>query len=136
MGRKIVIVSIVMVAVVVAFALKPSSSSSHRVAPSNAAIAQASSKVLLFADPREAESSCGCAEVIRTARKASNIPGVAFKEFDLRQEEASKYSVRISPTVLFFDQNGTEKLRFEGESGEVISRLQKVVDSLGNHEEK
>jgi len=92
----------------------------------------ASTSVLLFADPREAEARCGCAEVIRLARGTGGVPGVVFREFDTREgtPEAKQYRVRVSPTVIITDAAGAEEARFEGESGDVIARLQGAVSSL------
>lgn len=128
----VIIVSIVLVAIAFTLWLKPSSSTNSSSYLSGADNIHTGNRVLLFADPREAASSCGCAEVIRVARSAANIPGVSYQEFDLNnsQEEASKYSVRISPTVIFLNSDSTEKARFEGESSNVINSLRQTVNSL------
>ncbi|MCA9627080.1 MAG: hypothetical protein KC766_05425 [Myxococcales bacterium] len=91
-----------------------------------------STSVLLFADPREAEARCGCAEVISLARGVGNVTGVDFREFDTRKEapEAKHYGVRVSPTVIITDADGVEKTRFEGESGAVIAELRGAVEAL------
>lgn len=88
--------------------------------------------VLLFADPREAGTSCGCAEVIRLARGAGSVSGVGFREFDTRKPsaEAKRYGVLVSPTVIITDADGTEKTRFQGESGEVIAKLRGAMSAL------
>lgn len=93
----------------------------------------AEATVMLFADPREAESSCGCAEIIRLARMAGQQPGVRFREFDTRHSNAEvrERRIRVSPTVLILGQDGQETQRFEGESGAVITRLRAAVDELG-----
>lgn len=132
MKRNIIIVSIVLAGVAFTLWFKPSSltnSSPNVLEPDKA---HADNKVLLFADPREADSSCGCAEVISVARSAADIPGVVFQEYDLNnsQEETRKYSVRISPTVIFLNKDNTEKARFEGESSGVIKDLRQTVSSL------
>jgi len=91
-----------------------------------------SSSVLLFADPREADAKCGCAEVIRLARDAASVPGVVVREFDTRKgtAEAKQYSVRVSPTVIITDADGAERTRFEGESQDVITKLHGALTSL------
>ncbi len=132
MKKNIIIVSIVLAAIALTLWLKPSSSTNSGSDISGIEKAHADNKVLLFADPREAGSSCGCAEVISVARSAADIPGVAFQEFDLKncQEETRKYSVRISPTVILLNKDNTEKARFEGESSSVINELRQTVSSL------
>ena len=88
--------------------------------------------LLLFADPREAESSCGCAEVIRLARSAGGAPSIGFREIDTRerQPESKRYGVRVSPTVIILDEDGIEMARFEGESPDVILKLREALSSL------
>jgi hypothetical protein len=137
MKKNIIIVSIVLAAVAFTLWLKPSSSTDSSSDILGIEKVHADNKVLLFADPREAGSSCGCAEVISVARSASDIPGVAFQEFDLNnsQEETSKYSVLISPTVILLNKDNTEKARFEGESSSVIKGLRQTVSSLNKGRE-
>ncbi len=132
MKKNILIVSIVLAAVAFTLWLKPSSSTNSRSDVLGIERANADNKVLLFADPREAGSSCGCAEVISVARNAADIPGVVFQEFDLNNslEETSKYSVQISPTVILLNKDNAEKARFEGESSSVINDLRQTVSSL------
>ncbi len=90
------------------------------------------STVLLFSDPREAEESCACAEIIRLARSVRDIPGVAFREIDTRSpgEDARRYGVRVSPSVIITGSDGVERSRFEGESRAVIEALTAAVDDL------
>lgn len=88
--------------------------------------------VLLFADPREAEGSCGCAEIIRLVRDMSDVSGVVVREVDTRNpgEENRRYGVRVSPSVIILDAAGKEHDRFEGESGDTIEALRKVLVDL------
>jgi len=88
--------------------------------------------VVLVADPREAEASCGCAEVIRIARAAADVPGVRYEEIDPRssQDTAQRYGVRVVPAVLIIDAAGAEQARFEGESSSVIAQLRDAVAAL------
>jgi len=81
MTRKVVIFAVVLGAVIAVLALKTSprdetSPTAAPVAPVAVQLQQGATApartVLLFADPREAESSCGCAEVIRIACAAGN----------------------------------------------------------------
>jgi hypothetical protein len=87
---------------------------------------------LLFADPREAESSCGCGQIIRMVRGA-NVPGiVAVQEFDpQRESEAARvHAVRVNPTVIIARRDGVEQVRFEGESPDVIAGLRGALAAL------
>ncbi len=136
MKRRVLILAVVGAAVAAVLWLKPTAPTSPKrpegsVAPARERASVAS--VLLFVDPREAEGNCGCAEIIRVARAASEIPGVIFREFDIRQggEEIRLHGVRVSPTVLIAGPDGSERARFEGESSEVIAKLRAAVKDLG-----
>ena len=88
--------------------------------------------MLLFADPREAESSCGCGQIIRMVR-AADVPGiVAVQEFDPRREtEAARvHAVRVNPTVIIARGDGAEQVRFEDESPDVIAGLRGALAAL------
>jgi hypothetical protein len=137
--RELAIVAVVVVAVAVVLALKfgrsDAASSTAAAETSGAAVEDAASStptVLLFADPREAGSSCGCAEVIRLARDAGTRSGVDFAEYDPRhaEAEAQRHEVRVSPTVLILDASGHETARFEGESPAVIDALREALGGL------
>ena len=73
MNRRVIVGSFVVLAVALVLWLKPSRSvnGTHEVQDP----ASAATRVLLFADPREAESSCGCGQIIRMVRGA-DVPGV------------------------------------------------------------
>ena len=82
--------------------------------------------------PREAESSCGCGQIIRMVREA-DLPGVvAVQEFDpQRESEAVRvHAVRVAPTVIIAGGDGVEQTRFEGESPDVIDGLRGALASL------
>ena len=89
-------------------------------------------QVLLFADPREAESSCGCGQIIRMVREAGVAGVVAVREFDpQRDSEAARlHAVRVAPTVIVAGSDGVERQRFEGESAEVIADLRGALAAL------
>lgn len=101
-------------------------------ASSVAAPSGARTTVLLFADLREADDTCGCGDVIRLARKTDGLSGVAYHEFDARQQAdaARQYGVRTLPTVLVLGADGAERKRFEGESKQVIGQLRSALASL------
>lgn len=96
----------------------PASSSASAAAPEEQA------QVLLFADPKEAEQSCGCGEIFRAVRAAST-QGVRTREIDPERERelVRRYRVTVEPTVIFVDSTGRETSRREGESGNTISAL-------------
>ncbi|RME73710.1 MAG: hypothetical protein D6776_06530 [Planctomycetota bacterium] len=143
MNKKIAILAAVVVAVIAVLALKTSRPDEQ--SPTAAAVPPAASEprgelatpahtVLLFADPREAESSCGCAEVVRIARAAGERPGVGFAEYDPRRadEQARRHRVRVSPTVLILGADGSEEERYEGESPAVVARLRYALGRLSD----
>lgn len=90
-----------------------------------------SPEVILFADPGEAEDSCGCGQIFRAVR-AAHTRGVRTREVDPEREKdvVREYRVTVEPTVILLDGNGRELSRREGESGETIAALQADLDRL------
>lgn len=134
MKKKLIITAIVGAGIGLVLWLKPAPSTpeSQMAAPEASEELATATTVLLFADPREAESSCGCAQIIRLARSASDVEGVNVREIDTRQPDqtATQYEVRVSPTVLILDPAGEVRHRFEGESRGVIDGLSTAIDGL------
>ena len=96
----------------------------------SAAAAEPSKKaprVLLFADLREAEESCGCGEIIRAVRAAA-ARGVPTREND--DALAKQHHVTVQPSVIILDASGHETGRFEGESAETVKRLKAALDKI------
>ena len=98
---------------------------------STTAAAQGQAQVLLFADPKETEESCGCGEIIR-AVQASSTRGVRTQVADPERERdlVRQYRVTVAPTVIFVDATGREVRRHEGESRETIAALRADLDRL------
>jgi hypothetical protein len=94
---------------------------------SPAAVA-ASPSVVLVADPREADSSCGCGEIIRMVRSA-NAEGVAVREVAPGSKESRDYHVTVNPTVLFLDSSGVVSGRYEGEGSDTIHEIRQQLKS-------
>lgn len=97
-----------------------------------ATTSRAQPQVILFADPREAEESCGCGEVFRAVRAASTR-GVRTREVNPERERdvVSQYRVTVEPTVIFVDAAGRELSRHEGESDGTIAAIRAELDRLG-----
>ncbi len=86
--------------------------------------------VVLFADPAEAESACGCGEIIRFVRAAASR-GVPVREVPPADTETNRaYRVTVSPTVVFLDPHGTIVSRFEGEGAQTIEAIRASLDKL------
>lgn len=96
-----------------------------------ATASQAQPQVILFADPGEAEESCGCGEIFRVVR-AANTRGVRTREVDPERERdvVRQYRVTVEPTVIFVDGAGREVGRREGESGDTIAAIRGELDRL------
>ena len=103
----------------------------HRVSPVVQAPQVSQPMLILFADLREADSSCGCGEVIRTVREAAKN-GVPLHEVEPGSTDAmaTRYALKTSPTVLLLGTDGTEQARFEGEVPDTIQGLRSRLQGL------
>ncbi|MDH3427644.1 MAG: hypothetical protein OEM23_04340 [Gemmatimonadota bacterium] len=107
MSRRVIVGLLVVLAVALVLWLNPRTSTSGNPEVPDAALA--TTQVLLFADPREAESSCGCGQIIRMVREAG-VPGVvAVQEFDPQRETEAvrNHAVRVAPTVIIAGGDGS-----------------------------
>lgn len=88
-------------------------------------------QVLLFANPKEADASCGCGEIFRAVREVST-KGVRTREVDPGRELdlVRQYRVTVEPTVIFVDQAGRELGRREGEAGDTLTQVRGDLDRL------
>lgn len=134
MIRKAVIISLVALAIGITFWLKPSIPRNAVVKNMSKVATDIKFNILLFADPREATSNCACAEIIRIARSANDIPGVSVVEYNPfnNPAEVDDFSVRVSPTVIIRGSDGNELSRFEGEALSVIKKLRSTIEDLHN----
>lgn len=78
--------------------------------------------VVLVADLREADSDCGCGQIIRRVREAK-ARGVDVREIGSSDPAASPYGVTVAPTVLVLGSDGRVLSRREGESSEVLAAI-------------
>ena len=87
--------------------------------------------VLLFADPREADSADACAEIFRLVRGAG-ARGVPVREIAPEQsgDATRRYRITVEPTVLVLDQAGREVARHEGESPQTIAAIRSSLERL------
>ena len=109
-----------------------SSTSAGPTASASAGPARAAGgSVLLFADPSEAETTCGCGQIIRLVRGAG-ARGVAIREIAPGSDTAleREHRVTVAPTVLFLDASGREVARHEGEGREAIDAIRAGLDQL------
>jgi hypothetical protein len=102
------------------------------VGPSAAATSGAEApRVLLFADPREADEVCGCGDIFRLVRSAGT-EGIPVLEIDPRgsAELIRKHRVVVEPTVIVLDTSGVETARFEGEDSTTIAAIGSALEHL------
>lgn len=87
--------------------------------------------VLLFADLGEAESSCGCGQIIRLVRAAAKS-GVPVREVAPGEdrETTRRYRVTVNPTVVLLDGAGNLVVRHEGEEPAVIEAIRADLKRL------
>ncbi len=109
--------------VVFAYKVTRPTTTSHSVSSSPA--------VIMIADPSEADSKCGCGEIIRSVRAAA-AKGVAVREMAPGSEPAleKQYKIAVTPTVLFLDQGGAVQSRFEGEEEQVLTGVRDALHRL------
>lgn len=108
-----------------------------RIPPSgqakSAAISRTGRSILLVADPREANESDGCGEIIRMVR-AAGVHGIPLRE--VSPDEASglnsRYHVLVSPSVLVLE-NGDVLKRYEGESPETVESIRAELHAIEGH---
>ncbi len=119
MSRKPLAVAAVIVAAGAIVAVKLA-----RQRPAEAAVvARATApSVVLVADPREADSDCGCGKIIRRVREAK-ARGVAVEEIDPGDSSAARYGVAVVPTVLVMSADGRVVARREGESSDTLAAI-------------
>jgi hypothetical protein len=92
------------------------------VAPTTGAVAGRVA-VVMVADAREADSDCGCGEIIRRVR-AAKARGVAVREVAPDDAEAARrYGVTVAPTVVFLGADSGIIARREGESPETVAAI-------------
>ena len=73
-------------------------------------------EIILFVDPREADTADNCAEIIRVVRAAAKR-GVVVRELSPDSESPllKQYRVLTIPTVLILNRDGNVTSRYEGE---------------------
>ncbi len=85
--------------------------------------------VVLVADPREADTECGCGLIIRRVREAK-ARGVKVVELAPTDPGVSRYGVSIAPTVLVLGSDGHVVARREGESSETLAAISSDLAAL------
>jgi len=90
--------------------------------PAASPVPAATPSVVLVADMREAESECGCGEIIRSVREAGDR-GVTVLLAEPGSEAARTYRATVSPTVLFLDARGEVEARYEGEEADTVDAI-------------
>jgi hypothetical protein len=88
-------------------------------------------RVLLFADPNEADEVGGCGDIFRLVRSAG-AADIPVLEIDPRgsAELAQKHRVVVQPTVIVLDDSGVETARFEGEDSTTIAAIASALEDL------
>lgn len=127
----LVVLSLLVGGVLLAKAMKSPTPETAPIGAATARVVNAQPEVLLFADPKEAEESCGCGEIFRAVR-AAGAKGVRTREVDPEREKAvvRQYRVTVEPTVVFVDATGREVSRREGESENTIAAIHTELDRL------
>jgi hypothetical protein len=103
-----------------------------QVLPQAQAADAALPRVLLLAEPSEADNAGdSCAEIIHLVRAARDR-GVAVQEFGpaSKSELLARYHLVIVPTVLILDSNGKEISRYEGEGRDTVKAVRASLEQL------
>lgn len=106
--------------------------SAPEAGPSEAGTARVESpRVLLFADPHEADEVGGCGEIFRLVRRVGS-QGLPVLEVDPRGGDAliREHRVVVEPTVVVLDERGQEAARFEGEDATTIAAIESALEHL------
>lgn len=89
-------------------------------------------RVLLLAEPSEADSvGDSCAEIIHLVRAARDR-GIAVQELSpaSKSDLFARYHLFIVPTVLILDRNGQEISRYEGEGSNSVKVIRTALEQL------
>ena len=135
MLAKRIALAVVVLAVAGIIAVKVGSrAGSPPVAPAGADLHAAAStdrpSVVLVADMREADTECGCGQIIRRVQ-AAKARGVVVKEVAPDDAEAGRrYGVTVVPSVVFLDPQGQVVARREGESSETMAAVSADLSRL------
>jgi hypothetical protein len=126
MSPKTLAVAAVVVAAAAVVAVK---TTLHR--PAEAAVAERGKipSIVLVADPREADTDCGCGEIIRRVRQA-RARGVEVLELPPAGPGVARYGVTVTPTVLVLGDDGSVVARREGESRETVAAIEADLAAL------
>ncbi len=89
----------------------------------------AAPSVVLVADPREADTECGCGLIIRRVREAK-ARGVSVVELAPTDPGVARYGVSVAPTVLVLGGDGRVVTRREGESSETLAAISSDLAAL------
>lgn len=92
----------------------------------------ASPRVVLLAEPSEADNAGdSCAEIIHLVRAARDR-GIAVQELspDSKTDLLARYHLLIVPTVLILDHNGQEVSRYEGEGHSTVKAIRASLEQL------
>lgn len=88
-------------------------------------------RVMLFADPHEADEVGGCGDIFTLVRGVG-AAGVGVVEVDPRggSELIQTHRVVVEPTVIVLDESGKESARFEGEDSTTIAAIDSALQEL------
>lgn len=130
MNARIVAVIAVVVAAAAVVGVKQARArpQSKRVEAAAAPRAAAPS-VVLVADPREADTECGCGLIIRRVREAK-ARGVNVVELAPSDPGVARYDVSVAPTVLVLGGDGRVVARREGESSATLAAISSDLAAL------
>ncbi len=136
MIAKRIALAIVVVAVIGIIAVKMSSRTPGSPVAPVAAVGSVTQSgpsrpaVVLVADSREADTECGCGQIIRRVR-AAKAAGVAVEELAPDNADAGrKYGVTVVPTVVFLGPDGQVVARREGESEAIVAAISADLSKL------
>ncbi len=101
----------------------------QRPAGAAAVMSNRTASIVLVADPREADTECGCGQIIRRVREAK-ARGVSVEELAPTDPGVARYGVAVVPTVLVRDAEGRIVARREGESSDVLAEIRADLAKL------
>jgi hypothetical protein len=88
-------------------------------------------QVVMVSEPSDAASAATCGKIVRAVRSAVQR-GIRVQDLtpDSKSDLIARYRVFKTPTVLFLEQNGNVRARYEGEGTDTLAAIQSELGRI------